>query len=121
MREAPLGTYRYTNLGYNIAAMLIERRLGRRWQDMIDREVLTPLRMRHSLTQGVERARRRLPFAVPWTTMTPSGAAPVYLLKHDDTLQSAGGMFASANDIGRFLRAQLAAERGRNTGRLPPR
>jgi hypothetical protein len=33
-------------------------------------------------------------------------------------MQSSGGMFASANDIGRFLRAQLNAERGRGTGRL---
>jgi CubicO group peptidase (beta-lactamase class C family) len=118
--EAPLGTYRYTNLGYNIAAMLIERRLGRRWQDIIDREVLAPLGMTHSLTQGTDRARRRLPFALPYTTMVPAGAAtaPVYLLKHDDTMQSSGGMFASANDIGRFLRAQLAAERGQGSGRL---
>ncbi|HYD11380.1 MAG TPA: serine hydrolase [Allosphingosinicella sp.] len=118
-REAPLGTYRYTNLGYNIAALLIERRTGRRWQDMIEREVLVPLRMTHSLTQGTDRARRRLPFALPYTTMTASGAAPIYLVKHDDTMQSAGGMFASANDIARFLAAQLAAERGRGTGRLP--
>ena len=117
-REAPLGTYRYTNLGYNIAAMLIERRLGRRWQDMIDREVLAPLGMTHSLTQGTDRARRRLPFAAPYTTMTPAGTAPIYLVKHDDTMQSSGGMFASGNDVGRFLRAQLAAEQGRGTGRL---
>ena len=120
-REAPLGTYRYTNLGYNIAAMLIEHRLGRRWQDIVDREVLVPLRMTHSLTQGTDRARRRLPFALPYTSMTPAGVAtaPIYLIKHDDTMQSSGGMFASANDVGRFLRAQLAAEQGRGTGRLP--
>lgn len=117
-RQAPLGTYRYTNLGFNIAAMLVERRLHRRWQDIVDREVLAPLGMTHSLTQGTDRARRRLPFALPYTTMTPSGAAPVYLLKHDDTMQSSGGMFASANDIGRFLRAQLNAESGRGTGPL---
>lgn len=117
-REAPLGTYRYTNLGYNVAAMLVERRLGRRWQDIVDREVLVPLGMTHSLTQGTDRARRRLPFAVPYTTMTPAGSAPVYLLKHDDTMQSSGGMFASASDVARFLRAQLAAEQGRGTGRL---
>ncbi len=118
-REAPLGTFRYTNLGYNIAALLIERRTGRRWQDIVDREVLAPLRMTRTLTQGTDRARRRLPFALPYTTLTPSGAAPVYLIKHDDTMQSAGGMFASANDIARFLAAQLGAARGRGTGRLP--
>lgn len=117
-REAPLGTFRYTNLGYNIAAMLVEHRLSRRWQDIIDREILGPLGMTHSLTQGTDRARGRLPFALPYTTSTPAGAAPVYLVKHDDTMQSSGGMFASANDVGRFLRAQLAAEEGRSTGRL---
>ncbi len=117
-REAPLGSFRYTNLGYNIAAMLVERRLGRRWQDMVDREVLVPLGMTHSLTQGLDRARRRLPFALPYTSVAPAGVAPVYLVKHDDTMQSSGGMFASANDVARFLRAQLNAERGRGTGRL---
>jgi CubicO group peptidase (beta-lactamase class C family) len=117
-RQAPLGTYRYTNLGYNIAAMLIERRLHRRWQDVVDREVLVPLGMSRSLTQGTDRARRRLPFAAPYTTTTPAGAAPIYLVKHDDTMQSSGGMFASPNDVGRFLRAQLNAESGRGTGRL---
>lgn len=118
-RERPLGSYRYTNLGYNIAAMLVERRTGRRWQDIVEREVFRPLGMTRSLAQGTEAARRRFPFALPYTTNTASGVAPVYLVKHDDTLQSAGGIFASPNDIGRFLRAQLAAERGRGTGRLP--
>jgi CubicO group peptidase (beta-lactamase class C family) len=117
-REAPLGTFRYTNLGFNIAAMLVEHRLHRRWQDIIEREVLVPLGMTHSLTQGVDRARRRLPFAAPYSSIEPSGVAPVYLVKHDDTMQSSGGMFASANDVGRFLRAQLNAENGRGTGRL---
>jgi CubicO group peptidase (beta-lactamase class C family) len=118
-REAPLGSYRYTNLGYNIAAMLIERRTGRRWQDIVEREVFRPLGMTRSLTQGTEAARRRFPFALPYTTNTAAGVAPVYLVKQDDTLQSAGGIFASPNDVARFLRAQLAAERGRGTGRLP--
>ena len=117
--EAPLGTFRYTNLGYNLAAILVERRLHRRWQDIIDREILIPLGMSHSRTQGMERARRQLPVALPYTSMTPAGTAAIYLLKHDDTMQSAGGMFASANDLGRWVRAQLAAGRGRGTGRLP--
>ncbi|HEV2816346.1 MAG TPA: serine hydrolase [Allosphingosinicella sp.] len=118
-REAPLGTYRYTNLGYNVAAMLVERRLHRRWQDIVDREVLAPLGMAHSLTQNVARARRQLAFAAPYTTMVAAGTAPVYLVKEDDTMQSAGGMFASARDLARWVQVQLAAERGTAAGRLP--
>ncbi len=117
-REAPLGSFRYTNLGFNIAAMLVEHRLHRRWQDIVEREVLVPLGMTHSLTQGTDRARRRLPFALPYTSVPADGVAPVYLVKHDDTMQSSGGIFASANDVARFLRAQLNAESGHGTGRL---
>jgi CubicO group peptidase (beta-lactamase class C family) len=117
--QAPLGSFRYSNLGYNVAALLVERRLGRRWQDIVEREVLRPLGMTHSFTQGLQRARRRIPFAAPYTTLTAAGRTAVYLVKQDDMMQSAGGMFASANDLGRWVRAQLAAERGHATGRLP--
>lgn len=117
--RAPLGTFRYSNLGYNVAAILIERRLHRRWQDIVDREVLAPLGMTHSFTQGLARARRRQPFAAPYSTLTPAGAERVYLVKQDDMMQSAGGMFASANDLARWVRVQLAAETGGATGRLP--
>src|SRR5690606_13431223 len=37
--DAPLGTFEYTNIGYNIATVLTDRMLGVRWQDLLDGEV----------------------------------------------------------------------------------
>ena len=100
--KAPLGTYRYSNLGYNIATLLVERKLGRRWQDIVDTEILQPLAMRETSTQGLARARAEHVFAQPYDGMTP-----LYLIKHDRTMQSAGGMYSSANDLARWLALQM--------------
>ncbi len=109
--QAPLGTFRYGNLGYNIATILIERRLGRRWQDLVDAELLAPLSMTASLTQGLEQAREIHPFAYPYNGNHFAGAERLYLIKRDQTMQSAGGMYANTDDMGLWLRAQLSAAR----------
>ncbi|MBW3672228.1 MAG: beta-lactamase family protein [Acidobacteria bacterium] len=33
--EAPLGTFSYTNTGYNIAGMVMEEATGSAWQDLL--------------------------------------------------------------------------------------
>jgi CubicO group peptidase (beta-lactamase class C family) len=115
-REAPLGAFRYSNLGYNLAAMLVERRLGRRWQDIVEQEVLKPLGMRETLVQGLDRARASQPFAAPYYGAGPAGPERISLVKADRTMQSAGGMYASANDLARWVALQLAAEKGMSRG-----
>ena len=116
-KEAPLGTFYYGNLGYNVATLLLERRLGRRWQDILDAEVLRPLALTQSLAQGTEAARRTQPFAAPYFSADPTGLRRMYLLKVDSNMQSAGGMFSSARDLGTWVALQLAAERAE--ARLP--
>jgi CubicO group peptidase (beta-lactamase class C family) len=110
--RAPLGTFNYSNLGYNVATLLVERRLGRRWQDLLEQEVLGPLRLRQTLAQGVEAARRRVPFAAPYFGLGPSGPERISLVKTDQIMHSAGGMFSTAEDMAKWLSLQLAAEKG---------
>jgi CubicO group peptidase (beta-lactamase class C family) len=107
--RAPLGSFNYGNLGYNVAAMLIERRLGRRWQDLLEEQVLRPLRLDETFARGL--ARSRAPRAAPYASLAPGGPERLRLAKSDATLQSAGGMYSSANDMGRWVALQLAAER----------
>ena len=107
--RAPLGSFNYGNLGYNVAAMLIERRLGRRWQDLLEEQVLRPLRLDETFAQGL--ARSRAPRAAPYSSLAPGGPERLRLAKSDAILQSAGGMYSSANDMGRWVALQLAAER----------
>ncbi|MFN3725380.1 MAG: serine hydrolase domain-containing protein [Allosphingosinicella sp.] len=109
--EAPLGTFDYGNLGYNLATLLIERRLGRRWQDIVRDEVLRPLGMTQTHPDGLADLRRTQPFASPYG-LGASGPERVNLLKIDSNMQSAGGLFSSANDLSRWLTLQLAAHRG---------
>lgn len=116
--KAPLGTFKYGNLGYNIAAMLIERRLGRRWQDIVDNEVTGPLGMRATSTQGLVTARKNEPFAYPYAGNRERGPEPLYLIKQDETMQSAGGMYSSTRDMGIWLGNQLASARNRRSGEL---
>ena len=113
--EAPLGTFRYSNLGYNVAAMLVERRIGRPWQELVETEVLRPLGLAETITRGVAAAEGRGEIAAPYDSLGGDRPVRLYLAKRDDTMQSAGGMFSSANDMARWLQVNLAAARGLGT------
>lgn len=99
----PAGTFRYGNIGYNVAALLIERRTGMRWQDIVQAELIAPLGMTGTLAEGLAAGGNRIPVAAPY-----SSGERVYLTKVDATMHAAGGMYASANDMARWLALQLA-------------
>lgn len=103
--RAPLGTFSYGNLGFNVAALLVERRLGVRWQDLVAREVFGPLGLRHTMAQGI--GRPGLPLTAPY-----AGEARLNVVKSDATMQSAGGIYATMDDLARWVGRQLAAQRG---------
>ncbi len=114
--HAPLGTFSYTNVGYNIATLLTDRELGVRWQDLLEREVFRPAGMAHS-SASMSRAR-----TLGWSIARPHGWSPgsarpvrIYLEKTDQTLQSAGGVIMSAHDARRWL--ELMVEDGRIDGK----
>lgn len=109
--EAPLGTFHYTNLGYNIATLLLERKLHRRWQEIVRREVLAPLGLTRSHAEGLARLTAPAP-ALPYLGIAPHGPERLPLVKIDATMQSAGGMVSTARDLASWLTAQLAAEHG---------
>ncbi len=113
--DAPLGTFDYTNVGYNIATVLTDRRQGIAWQDLLQREVFSPAGMTRSS------ARMSLATANGWRVAKPHGMDAdgrmqrIYLEKTDQTMQSAGGVIMSANDALRWL--ELMIEDGRVGGR----
>jgi CubicO group peptidase (beta-lactamase class C family) len=112
--QAPIGTFNYTNTGYNIATVLTDRHFGRPWQDMLDREIFRPTGMRHA-TARISRARSgRWSVAKPHTAL-PEGITNLYLEKTDQTMHSAGGVVMSANDAVRWL--ELMIETGAIGGR----
>lgn len=108
---APFGTFQYTNVGYNIATLLTDRKVGVRWQDLLHREIFDPAGMTRTST-SMSRAK-----ASGWSIAKPhrfagSGARErSYLEKTDQTMHSAGGVIMSAQDAARWL--ELMIEDGR--------
>ena len=106
--DARYGKYAYDNLGYNIYGLLLQRTLNKRWQDLLQERIFSPLGMR-STTAYVSKARaRRMVIAEPYMFSADTGTvirSPI--AKQDSNMQSAGGMMTSISDIGRWLRLNM--------------
>ncbi|HSD18101.1 MAG TPA: serine hydrolase domain-containing protein [Thermomonas sp.] len=105
--EAPVGTFDYTNIGYNIASLWLDRVDARPWQAQLQARIFTPLRMTHTTAYASEADARNWSIAKPHGFVANDRNAPLYLRKTDATMHAAGGMLSSAADIATFLIAQL--------------
>jgi CubicO group peptidase (beta-lactamase class C family) len=107
LTEAPQGTFRYSNAGYNLATTLLTERFGRDWRDLVDDEVLAPVGMTDTIgwvsrasAGGAAVAAGHLGYPATGTIRSP-------LQKVDATMQSAGGLFSTAHDMARWLEVQV--------------
>ena len=116
--EENFGKYVYTNLGYNIYGLLLKNTLHRKWQDVLAKRVFRPAGLEHT-TAYVSRARaQKRSIAAPYVIDTDAQAGKMIrsvLEKTDENMQSAGGIFMSISDLGRWL--QLNMNDGRLDGR----
>ena len=106
LENAPRGTFRYSNGGFNIATTLIERKLGLTWQQLVEREVLKPAGMR-STTSYPSRATRKGQVLTAGHIAARGAPVQTELQKSDALMQSAGGLFTTAPDLARWLALQL--------------
>src|SRR6185503_16772453 len=111
--EQRYGKYNYDNLGYNIYGVLVQNNLKVKWQDLLQEKVFDPLGLKHT-TAYISRAdSRKWKVAAPYVFDVPSEKMIRSVLpKKDNTMQSAGGIFSSISDIGRWLNMNM------NDGRL---
>ena len=107
-------TYRYDNLGYVVAALAMERATGREWQDLLRDELFRPLGMMHTTARISEARAAGWPLASPHITGSDS-VMRVTMEKQDNTMHAAGGMVTTAEDLVRWVQAQLNG--GRVDGR----
>ncbi len=113
--DAPLGTFRYTNVGYNILGMILDRETGMRWQDQLAATIFEPLGMARTTAYASRPVAGGWPRAMPYVGVVPGGPERIPLEKADETMQSAGGMMTTARDLARWLTFQI------NLGRLDGR
>lgn len=106
-REGGYGTFSYTNLGYNIYAMILEKVTGRPWQDWLEEEIFQPLGMDHTTAYMSKAEKNDWQLALPYAGLAPDDIRRLYLRKKDNTMQAAGGLITTGSDMARWLRLQL--------------
>lgn len=111
-RGTPHGQFAYANAGYNLATVLTERRWGRDWREMVEAEVLAPLGMVHTTARIDEVRAAGAVVAAGHFGRLPGRPERSSLQKTNATMQSAGGLVSTANDMALWLEAQI------NDGRI---
>jgi CubicO group peptidase (beta-lactamase class C family) len=109
--DANFGKYNYTNLGYNIYGLALHYHLNKKWQDLLQERIFGPARLEHT-TAYVSKARaKKFKIAAPYVVDTDAADAGKMvrsrLEKTDDNMQSAGGIFTSISDLGRWLNLNM--------------
>ncbi len=106
--DTRFGKYAYDNLGYNIYALLVQRTLHKKWQDVLQEKIFGPLKMRHTTAYVSKTHAAKMSVAKGYLFSPETGTiVPSPLAKQDNNMQSAGGMFASISDLGRWLRLNM--------------
>lgn len=106
-RATPYGQFVYANAGYNLATVLSERRWGRDWHERVEDEVLTPLGMTATTARIDEARATGAVVAAGHFGRMPGQPERSPLQKTDATMQSAGGLISTANDMALWLEAQI--------------
>jgi len=105
-------SYRYSNLGYNVATLAMDKVTGESWKETLQRLIFTPLGMKSTSAFVSRFPAQRL--AMPYGS-TPAGYTRIRYGKTDANMQSAGGLVTTLEDYARWLEAHL------NDGRVDGR
>jgi CubicO group peptidase (beta-lactamase class C family) len=101
--EARAEGFRYSNLGDLIYGAALEVHTGRRWQAWLQQEVLQPLQLEHIYSRGSQAPAQSLTWNHQWDGEHWIATPP----KPDALMHAAGGLFASTDDLARWMRANL--------------
>ncbi|WP_448554732.1 serine hydrolase [Thalassotalea montiporae] len=105
--ESQLGEFDYTNLGYTMLSQWYEQTLKTPWQESLNRQIFTPLKMTASSATLADNPPNKKPYALPYSSSAAIPEQPIYLMKTAQTMHAAGGVISSTQDLARFVIAQL--------------
>jgi len=111
--KATRGTFKYTNVGYNILSVWLDRRFAMPWQEQLARSIFRPLAMQRTSAYISKAGAAGWPLAKPYSFANAQPSEPLYLTKSDETMHAAGGVVSTAPDLAKFLMAQLRTGNGR--------
>lgn len=104
-REAafpPAVRWKYSNLAYTVAGMVVEQASGQRWADYVQRNIFDPLGMTNSSVD------RDVPgLAVPYGRRMPDGSREVLPFVDARGMAAATGITSTVEDMAKFVSAQF--------------
>jgi CubicO group peptidase (beta-lactamase class C family) len=110
--QEPGVSFYYSNVSINLLELLIEEVSGRDFADYMQEEILTPLSMDHSSFTWSKDFEPEVPNGYD----LKNNPVPVYVYAG----KASGGLFASAEDIARFISAGMTGPYLKNHGVLKP-
>ncbi|MEV6954156.1 serine hydrolase domain-containing protein [Streptomyces sp. NPDC051183] len=105
----PGRTFSYSNTGYILAGMIIEKVTGRPWSEEVHDRIIDPLRLRHTFSQGGDIGLPQ-PHAKAYMQFKPAGALVESTEVNMSWGRSAGDLITTSNDLARFWRGLLGGE-----------
>jgi len=105
-------SFAYGNIGYDVAGLVLDRKIDGGWRAGIERDVLAPLGLKRSGPRVSRFSSRDL--AQPYEQGL-AGFERVTYAKQDANMNASGGELSTAQDLARFVRVHL------NGGRLEGR
>ena len=98
----PQTRWKYSNLAYTIAGMVVEQVSGMKWADYLQRNIFDPLGMSaSSVDKNVDG------LAVGYTRRMPDGTREVYPFTDARGMASATGLTSNVEDMAKFVSAQF--------------
>ncbi len=98
----PQARFKYSNLAFAVAGMVVEKITGQRWADYVQGNIFDPLGMTATSVD-----RRDPLLATPYSVRRPDGTRRVLPFVDSRGMAAATGMTSDVNDLAKFLSAQF--------------
>lgn len=98
----PQTRWKYSNLAFAIAGLVVEKISGQKWADYVQANILTPLDM---TATSIDKPDPGL--ATPYASRTPAGTRRVLPFVDARGMAAATGMTSNVADLAKFLSAQF--------------
>ena len=98
----PQTRWKYSNLAFAVAGLVVERISGQRWADYVHANILNPLNM---AATSVDKPDPGL--ATPYASRQPDGSRRILPFMDARGMAAATGMTSTVNDLAKFLSAQF--------------
>ena len=110
--KAGRGKFQYTNFGYNLYTIILDKITGKPWQKWLEEEIFNPAGLDRTTAYMSKVQLHNWEMAKPHLGIHGKPVEEVYLIKNDKNMQSAGGLITNANNAAKWLELQM------NNGKL---